>query len=200
LPQLTLCTLTNIQEPGGTDHIVPVPRSTQEAYLLLEAAHADRGIILARNSLTRQIIHHNTLVLQYNRMVLEQAQDDLHATDRFVATSLTNKYASCPLSPTHPPSPSEQESDVEDEQFCVPAILQATQGKPLGIKIPAFCSFMREIYHNTVLHSPVISDVVPDEPLEDAPGSLPSADAIIHPSPVVVVCEPPLHSHSPINF
>jgi hypothetical protein len=84
LPQLTLCTLTNIQEPGGTDHIVPVPRSTQEAYLLLEAAHADRGIILARNSLTRQIIHHNTLVLQYNRMVLEQAQDDLHATDRFV--------------------------------------------------------------------------------------------------------------------
>jgi hypothetical protein len=95
-------------------------------------------------------------------------------------------------------SPSEQESDLEDEQFCVPAVLRATQGKPSGIKIPAFRSFMREIYH-TVPHSPVISDV-PDGPLEDAPGSPPSTDAVIHPSPVVVVCEPPMHSHSPIDL
>ena len=65
-------------------HIIPDLRSAQEAYLLLEAACADRRIILTHKSLTCQIIHCNTLVLQYNRMVLEQAQDDLHAADRFV--------------------------------------------------------------------------------------------------------------------
>ena len=65
-------------------HIIPDPCSAQEAYLLLEAARADRCIILACKSLTRQIIHRNMLVLQYNRMVLERAQNDLHAADRFV--------------------------------------------------------------------------------------------------------------------
>lgn len=65
-------------------HIVPDPRSAREAYLLLEAARADRSILLARKSLALQIIHRNTLVLQYNRIVLEQTQDDVHAADRFV--------------------------------------------------------------------------------------------------------------------
>lgn len=95
-------------------------------------------------------------------------------------------------------SPSEQESDMEDEHFCVPTVLRDTQGKPSVVKIPAFRSFMREIYHTTVPHSPVISDL-PDD-LEDAPGSPPSADAVIHTSPVVVVSEPPLRSHSPIDL
>ena len=35
-------------------------------------------------TLARQIIHRNTLVLQYNRVVLERAQDDLRDADRFV--------------------------------------------------------------------------------------------------------------------
>ena len=74
----------NTQEPGGTDHIVPVPCSAQEAYLLLEAARADCHIILTHKSLTHQIILRNTLVLQYNRMISERAQDDLNATDCFV--------------------------------------------------------------------------------------------------------------------
>lgn len=65
-------------------HIIPDPRSGQEAYLLLEAARADRSILLARKSLALQIIRRNTLVLQYNRMALERAQDDVRAADRFV--------------------------------------------------------------------------------------------------------------------
>ena len=75
--------LTHAQD-SDVHHVVPDPRSAREAYLLLEAARADRRIFLARKSLAHQIIHRNTLVLQYNRMVLERAQDDLHAADRFI--------------------------------------------------------------------------------------------------------------------
>ena len=71
-------------QDSDVHHIVPDPRSAQEAYLLLEAARADHCIFLTHKSLTHQIIHHNTLVLQYNRMVLEWAQDDLHAADHFI--------------------------------------------------------------------------------------------------------------------
>ena len=91
-------------------------------------------------------------------------------------------------------SPSEQESDVEDEHACIPAILRDTQGKP-SVKIPTFRSFMRDIYPNSAPHSPVMSDV-PDEPLEDAPGSPPSADAVA----VIEVPFPKPHSHSPIDL
>ncbi|KAH0835802.1 hypothetical protein J3R83DRAFT_9657 [Lanmaoa asiatica] len=96
-------------------------------------------------------------------------------------------------------SPSERESDVEDEHSCVPAVFRDSQDKT-SVKIPAFRSFIREIYHNTVLHSPVNSDV-PDEPLEDVPGSPLSAGVIRDPSPVVVVIEPfpKSRSHSPME-
>ncbi|KAF8449212.1 hypothetical protein L210DRAFT_3640836 [Boletus edulis BED1] len=71
-------------EPEEVRHIVPCPRNAREAYLLLEAARADCRILNACKTLAQQIIHRNTLVLQYNRIVLERAQDDLHAADRFV--------------------------------------------------------------------------------------------------------------------
>ncbi|KAF8125561.1 hypothetical protein EV363DRAFT_1402330 [Boletus edulis] len=69
---------------SDVQHLVPDLCSPQEAYLLLEAAQADHCILLACKSLAHQIIHRNTLVLQYNRIVLEQAQDDLHAAGRFI--------------------------------------------------------------------------------------------------------------------
>ncbi|KAG8215917.1 hypothetical protein J3R82DRAFT_7889 [Butyriboletus roseoflavus] len=91
-------------------------------------------------------------------------------------------------------SASEQESDVEDEHFCVPALLRDGQGMS-SVKIPAFRSFIREIYHNTASHSPVIPDV-PDVPLEDAPGTPSTAAAVSHLSPVIV---PKSRSHSPMQ-
>lgn len=91
-------------------------------------------------------------------------------------------------------SASEQESDVEDEHLCVPAVLRDSQGKS-SVKIPAFRSFIREIYHNPVPHSPGISDVL-DVSLEDAPGSPTPVGVIRQLSPVVV---PKSRSHSPME-
>ena len=65
-------------------HVVPTPSSTIEAYLLLEAARADWQVWLTRQNLVHQIIHRNTLMLQYNNLMLEKAQDELHAADHFV--------------------------------------------------------------------------------------------------------------------
>ena len=56
-------------------HAVPTPSSTIEAYLLLEAAHADQQVWLTQKSLIHQIIHCNTLMLQYNHVMLEKCQD-----------------------------------------------------------------------------------------------------------------------------
>lgn len=94
-------------------------------------------------------------------------------------------------------STSDQESDVEDEHACLPAALWDGQGKT-SVKIPAFRSFIREMCHNSVL--PAMSDV-PDELLEDTPGSPPSADIVIHPSPALIL-EPSSksRSHSPIDL
>ena len=97
-------------------------------------------------------------------------------------------------------SPSEQESDIEDEHSCIPTILRDDQGKP-SVKIPAFRSFIRDIYHNAASRSPIALDV-PDEPLDDAPATPPSPDVIRPPSPVVVVIEPfssKSRSHSPME-
>ena len=70
-------------------HVVPTPSSTIEAYLLLEAARADQQVWLTRQNLVHQIIHCNTLTLQYNRLMLEKAQDELRAADRFVGQVCT---------------------------------------------------------------------------------------------------------------
>ena len=55
-----------------------------EAYLLLETARADRQVWVTRQALAHQIIHRNTLTLQYNRLMLEKAQGVLCTVDRFV--------------------------------------------------------------------------------------------------------------------
>lgn len=64
--------------------IVPAPTNSNEAYLLLESARADRQLRLTRRNLALQIVHRNTLVLQYNRVLLEKTEDDLRIADRFV--------------------------------------------------------------------------------------------------------------------
>ena len=73
-----------IQLKNASPHVVPPPSSTAEAYLLLETARADRQVWLTRQNLVHQIIHRNTLTLQYNRLMLEKAQDALCTADRFV--------------------------------------------------------------------------------------------------------------------
>ncbi|KAF8432101.1 hypothetical protein L210DRAFT_865044, partial [Boletus edulis BED1] len=65
-------------------HTFPFPCNSREAYLLLETAHTDRRILLAHKTLAHQIIYHNTLVLQYNRMVLDKTVDDLHAAEMYI--------------------------------------------------------------------------------------------------------------------
>jgi hypothetical protein len=55
-----------------------------EAYLLLEAARSDRAISHMRNDLANEIVHRNTIALQLNRLLLENAQKDLRAADEVV--------------------------------------------------------------------------------------------------------------------
>lgn len=76
--------LTNSSKNYDVPPGVPCPRSSREAYLLLEAARADRSIFLARQTLALQIVQRNTLVLQYNRMILERAQSDVRDADQFI--------------------------------------------------------------------------------------------------------------------
>jgi len=65
-------------------HLVPSPCSSMEAYLLLEAARSDRQISPIQKDLAHEIIHHNTITLQLNHILLEQAEKDLYMADEFV--------------------------------------------------------------------------------------------------------------------
>ena len=58
------------------DYIIPPPHSSMEAYLLLESARSDRVISHMREDLVHEIVHHNIIVLQLNRLVLENARND----------------------------------------------------------------------------------------------------------------------------
>ena len=64
--------------------IVPPPNNPTEAWLLLVAACANRQVQLMQKNLTLQIIHCNTVTLQYNRLVLEKAREELHAAERLI--------------------------------------------------------------------------------------------------------------------
>ena len=75
---------TYLQQSQITDTDVPILKDTTEAYLLLEAACADCQVHLTQRELALQIIHCNTLTLQYNCMLLDKAQEDLHTADRFI--------------------------------------------------------------------------------------------------------------------
>ncbi|KAI5983253.1 hypothetical protein EDD15DRAFT_2202242 [Pisolithus albus] len=73
-------------EPSDTESepvtsFVPPPCDSMEAYLLLEVARSDRQISLKRKDLAYEIVHHNTVALQLNRIVLERAERDLCTAD-----------------------------------------------------------------------------------------------------------------------
>ncbi|KAF8545620.1 hypothetical protein OG21DRAFT_1528368, partial [Imleria badia] len=55
-----------------------------EAHLLLKAARSDRAISHMRNDLANKIVRCNIIMLQLNRLSLENAQKDLHAADELV--------------------------------------------------------------------------------------------------------------------
>ena len=55
-----------------------------EAYLLLESARSDQVISHMREDLAHEIVHRNIIVLQLNWLVLENAQNDSQAADKFV--------------------------------------------------------------------------------------------------------------------
>ncbi|KAI6010486.1 hypothetical protein PISMIDRAFT_11318 [Pisolithus microcarpus 441] len=65
-------------------HVVPPPCSSMEAYLLLETAWSDHQISLMRKDLAYEIVHHNTIALQLNCIMLEMAEADLLAADELV--------------------------------------------------------------------------------------------------------------------
>ena len=65
-------------------HLVPSPCSSMEAYLLLEVARSDHQISLIQKDLAHEIVHCNTITLQLNRILLEQAEKDLYMADEFV--------------------------------------------------------------------------------------------------------------------
>ncbi|KAL4063625.1 hypothetical protein V8B97DRAFT_1876521, partial [Scleroderma yunnanense] len=70
-------------------HVVPTPSSSAEAYLLLETAHTNCQVWLTQQSLVHQILHHNTLTLQYNCLMLEHTQEKLYMADHFVGQVCT---------------------------------------------------------------------------------------------------------------
>ncbi|KAF8546448.1 hypothetical protein OG21DRAFT_1527823 [Imleria badia] len=71
-------------QSAESDIIVLPPGNSAEAHLLLEAAHTDWEVQLTCRNLVLQIVHRNTLMLQYNHLLLDKAQEDLWTTDRFI--------------------------------------------------------------------------------------------------------------------
>ncbi|KAF9224799.1 hypothetical protein BS17DRAFT_50086 [Gyrodon lividus] len=55
-----------------------------QACLLLQAARSDQLIAHMRKELAFEIVHRNTITLQLNCLMLERAQDNLHAADELV--------------------------------------------------------------------------------------------------------------------
>jgi hypothetical protein len=72
------------QESLESDIIVPPLSDPTEACLLLAAASTDRQVQLMQKNLALQIIHHNTVTLQYNHLVLEKAREELHAAEHLI--------------------------------------------------------------------------------------------------------------------
>lgn len=75
---------SNKSQSAESDIVVPPPENSAEAHLLLETARADREVHLTRRNLALQIVHRNTLALQYNRLLLDRAQEGLRTADRFI--------------------------------------------------------------------------------------------------------------------
>ncbi|KIK95747.1 hypothetical protein PAXRUDRAFT_826698 [Paxillus rubicundulus Ve08.2h10] len=92
-------------------------------------------------------------------------------------------------------SPSDHESDAEEVQPYVPLLLRDSQEKA-SVKIPAFRSFIKDIYTASISRSPSIMGDL-NVPLVDAPGSpFSSVEVLSQPSPVVVVINPAPESRS----
>ncbi|KAN0074460.1 hypothetical protein V8E55_011872 [Tylopilus felleus] len=79
-----LLNLTRSAPGSYLGYIVPPPCSSMEAYLLLEAAQSDRAILHMQKDLTYEIIHRNSITLQLNWLLLENAQNDLHTAYELV--------------------------------------------------------------------------------------------------------------------
>ena len=50
----------------------------------MEAAQSDRQISLMQKDLAYEIVHRNTIALQFNQIMLERAERDLHAADELI--------------------------------------------------------------------------------------------------------------------
>lgn len=170
---------------AGSYHVSPV---TVRVELLTCSSPSEPSIDRVLSS------HPSSPVLESRPRKLSSGRYGLISTS-IIESESPKSSSSISVSSDAASSQSEQESDVED---CTPAVLRDTQGK--SVKIPAFRSFIREMCHNTVMHSPAISDLL-DEHLEDAPDSPPSVDIIIRASPVIVAeAFPTSRSHSPIDL
>ena len=64
--------------------VIPSPANVNEANLLLEAAVSNRKVHHIRKSLADQLVHRNTLQLQYNRMQVKKAEMKLSAAELHV--------------------------------------------------------------------------------------------------------------------
>ena len=66
------------------NYVIPPSHTSMEAYLLLESAWSDQVISRMCEDLTHEIVHHNTIILQLNQLVLENAWNNSQAVDEFV--------------------------------------------------------------------------------------------------------------------
>ena len=71
-------------EIPGLQWCITPPRSSQEAYLLLEAARSDCLISVLQKDLAFELVHCNVITLQLNRTVLERVEEDLSNMDEQV--------------------------------------------------------------------------------------------------------------------
>ncbi|KIM70783.1 hypothetical protein SCLCIDRAFT_6302 [Scleroderma citrinum Foug A] len=76
------------QECQGPSVVVPTPSNSAEAYLLLETACADQQVQLTHKNLALKVVRCNMLMLQYNRLLLDKACQDLHTANCFVGSGI----------------------------------------------------------------------------------------------------------------
>lgn len=75
---------TGIPPGAATDKPISSPRTSVEAYLLLEMARTDRNVCDFRTKLANELVRHSAVTLKYNCLQLQKVKDDLHDANHHV--------------------------------------------------------------------------------------------------------------------
>ncbi|KAI6001511.1 hypothetical protein EDC04DRAFT_2908687 [Pisolithus marmoratus] len=101
------------------DIVVPPPNNSTEVYLLPEVVCTDQQVQLTQKNLALQIIHCNTLTLQYNHLV---GHVQFIIQESGIPVAFDNAYQDWDLSPPSPEAPEAEDFAMEIPEEITPLV------------------------------------------------------------------------------